>query len=189
MILTLEPWLFHLVLSLIILIVTFLLGIALHSFMKKKEKPKKNVERLASIILAVMMASLYLFVTEVYTDRASQGERVLSLENTERIETEQAVIIPFGDYAVLERLYDFGYTVEDEVKGESYRMTFVIEDEASFLEEYNVYIKGNHMFANRARFAFPEIYEKEWKPSIQENVETDNTIDFPGVAVDIELLS
>ncbi|SDI66208.1 hypothetical protein [Alteribacillus bidgolensis] len=189
MILTLEPWLFHLLLSLIILMVTFLLGLALHSFMKKKENSRKNVERLASIILAVMMASLYLFVTEVYTDRASQGERVLSVEGTERIETEQAVIIPFGDYVVLERLYDFGYTVEDEIKGESYRMTFVIEDGASLVDEYNGYIIGNNIFSNRARFAFPEIYEKEWKPSIQENVETDNTIDFPGVAVDIELLS
>ncbi|MFB4162809.1 hypothetical protein ACE1TI_02970 [Alteribacillus sp. JSM 102045] len=189
MILTLEPWLFHLLLSLTILTLTFLLGLALHSFMKKKEKPRKNIERLASIILAVIMAALYLYVTEVFADRASQGERVLSVEGAERIESAQAVIVPFDDYAVLERLYDFGYTVEDEIDGESYQITFNIQDGALLVDEYNDYIKGNHVFSNHARLSFPEIYENEWKPVIQENIRANEEIDLPGVTVNIESIS
>ncbi|SDI01907.1 hypothetical protein SAMN05192534_11863 [Alteribacillus persepolensis] len=185
MIWTFEPWLFYLLLSIVILAVAFLTGWLLHSVLKKRDKHQKVLERAASLGLAVVMGLVYLYTANVFTDRASEGERVLTAGESERVHTTQAVVVPFGDYAVLERLYDYGYSVEDEIDGDLYTLTFTITDEEALVNEYNDYITGNGVFSNRARLDFRQIYESEWKPQIENDTQAASGTELPAVRVDI----
>ncbi|MGY4689483.1 hypothetical protein [Salibacterium sp. K-3] len=183
MIWMLEPWLFYLLLSILLLGITFPAGMAIHGWLRKKEKRAAGLERISAIILAAAMAAVYLYAAELFTDRAALGERVVTDEGVMEAEHEQNVVIPFGMYAVVERLYDFGYTKEEEWQEGTIRYTFTITDGGAFLSEYEEYIEGNGAFVNRGRIAFDQLYEKEWKPELQRT--SDQAVpDFPGVEVE-----
>ncbi|RSL30988.1 hypothetical protein D7Z54_22850 [Salibacterium salarium] len=188
MIWTLEPWLFYLLFSILILVIAFIIGVGLHSLLKKREMNKKKTESLLALGVALVMAGFYLFGSEMFTDRASEGQRIITTNGEERVEHTQLVIVPFGNYAVVERLYDFGYTVEDEIGGEAYRLTFDIENGPVFIEEFAEYVQGNRVFTNRSRIAFADLYDGEWKEKLQ-NASSLEEVELPGVDVEVENVS
>ncbi|RSL31174.1 hypothetical protein D7Z54_21950 [Salibacterium salarium] len=185
MIWTLEPWLFYLLFSIIILVIAFVIGTGLHALLKKRGTQNKKSESILALGLAVVMASFYMFTVEMFTDQAAEGERIITTNGEKQVESAKMIVIPFGNYAVVERLYDFGYTVEDEIDGKSYRFTFVIEKGPEFLETYPDYIEGNGMFVNHSRISFIDVYEKEWKKKLQKASSIEN-VELPGVNVEVE---
>ncbi|SFL53173.1 hypothetical protein [Salibacterium qingdaonense] len=188
MIWMLDTWLFYLLLSVLLLGITFSVGIVLHRLIQKKEKKTKMIERAAAVILAAVMAALYLYASEWFTDRAAMGERVVTTDGIQETQREQSVVIPFGSYAVVERLYDFGYTRDEERSGETIRYTFTITDAEVFLKEYENYIEGNGVFINRGRIAFEQLYEEEWRPQLPPRSEDSSTA-FRGVKVEQSVIS
>ncbi|SFP78213.1 hypothetical protein [Salibacterium halotolerans] len=187
MIWMLDPWLFYLLLSVLLLCITFSAGILLHRLIQKNEKKTKGKERAAALILAAVMAVLYLYAAEWFTDRAAAGERVVTSSGIQETQSAQSVVIPFGTYAVVERLYDFGYTRDVEQNGETIRYTFTINDAEAFLNEYENYIEGNGVFVNRGRIAFEQLYEEEWQPKLPSASES--STGFPGVKVEQRTIS
>ncbi|WP_240374808.1 hypothetical protein [Bacillus piscicola] len=188
MIITLSPWLFHLLLSITIIILAFLIGGALHFFMKRNETVSKTTERIFALLLALLMAALYVYVTDSFTDRASQGERVISHSGTKTINAQQEVLLPFGEYVVIERLYDFGYIVKDRINNQEFTLTFEIDDSQAFLEEYSTFVEGNGVFVNQARFNFKRAYEKAWKPILLKKWE-ETDITMKGLSIEKKSMS
>lgn len=180
-----APWLFHLILSIIILILAFIIGRGLYHFLSKKEKSRKWQDRLLALLLAVVMAGFYFYITEGFTDRASLGEKIVTSSGSKTVGEEQEVLIPLGDYVVIERLYEYGYVVEDVLQGNEYRMTFLIEDEVAFLENYSDYVTGNGMFINESRFLFKQAYNEEWKQVLEAAREREE-VDIPGVELQMD---
>ncbi|MFZ4450488.1 hypothetical protein [Salibacterium aidingense] len=183
-----APWLFYLLYSIVILAVTFLLGIGLHALVQRKNNGEKKIERLSAFGLAVVMAVVYWYGAELFTDRASAGERVVTSHDMVEVEKAQVVVVPFGEYAVIERLYDFGFTIEDRMNGERQQITFDINNGRLFMEEYADYIEGNGVFVNEGRIAFQKLYENEWKQEIHHSPNTEN-MELPGVNVEITPVS
>ncbi|MFB5661345.1 hypothetical protein [Alteribacillus sp. HJP-4] len=186
MVWTLVPWLFHLLLSIFIIATVFCAGLLLHNFLKKKGRDGRRTETMLAFGLAIMMACFYFIVTENFTDSASQGEKIVTQSGTEEVEASQAVVIPIGNYVIIERLYEFGYTVEKEAGSGTYRYTFLPENWNALLENYSSYISGDGLFSNNSRFQFARAAEEEWVPRVEGLSPAEAESALPGLTVTIE---